>query len=257
MRWLIEVSKVDLLTWTPTSKLLQYPMFDDLASCVDQLVQLARTASASSLTVSMQSVREVFSECGFQSRLVRTLLARCGTECLPQLSARDGRGLTPLHLAVQGGNTAVVQALLEAGAPCAARDHQGLTPLDWAGVMGYVAVVDLLAKRCPSLPTCALPLCGSKVTSGLRPTVLERHEALGGWPESKGLVDELDSVRCDIERVGLHEISEQEFLRRMGRPYIVVGGVQQEHSVWKLWQRQGLTRAALKAKVTNREHRSK
>lgn len=50
-------------------------------------------------------------------------------------------GRTPLHWACSRGNTAVVTALLNAGATVSARDGAGKTPLHCAAQVGHTAVV--------------------------------------------------------------------------------------------------------------------
>ncbi len=48
------------------------------------------------------------------------------------VNAADARGVTPLHLAVVGGNVSTIQALGEAGARADARSRNGHSPLDVA-----------------------------------------------------------------------------------------------------------------------------
>ncbi len=59
-------------------------------------------------------------------------------------NARDGRGLTPLHLAAKI-DAAHVQLLLDAGADPGARDHRGLAPLHFAASVGARTIAPLLA----------------------------------------------------------------------------------------------------------------
>lgn len=53
--------------------------------------------------------------------------------------ARDGDGLTPLHLAVVHGNVPLVQTLLAAGADVNARDDEHHTVVHWATGESVVA----------------------------------------------------------------------------------------------------------------------
>ena len=67
--------------------------------------------------------------------------------------ARDGHlGSTPLHFASHRGLTAIVEALLAAGADVHALEEVSQsTPLHWAAEGGHLAIVDLLLARGASL----------------------------------------------------------------------------------------------------------
>ena len=57
---------------------------------------------------------------------------------IPELArARKPSGHTPLHCAASYGQTAVVSALLAAGADVNARDGKGRTPLKFAQAFGH------------------------------------------------------------------------------------------------------------------------
>ncbi|CAD7700161.1 unnamed protein product [Ostreobium quekettii] len=56
-------------------------------------------------------------------------------------------GYTPLHRAAQGGHTAVVELILDAGASVDAVDQSGCTPLHWAVQYGHTATAELLLSR--------------------------------------------------------------------------------------------------------------
>ena len=60
------------------------------------------------------------------------------------LNADDFLALSPLHRAVQGGQTAVVQLLLAQGADTASYDENGNRPLDWAVFLGENNIVKML-----------------------------------------------------------------------------------------------------------------
>ena len=55
-----------------------------------------------------------------------------------------GAGLSPLHLAAQGGHTEVMDALLDAGADMNAADARGYTPLHFAICFGPKELLDPL-----------------------------------------------------------------------------------------------------------------
>ncbi|KAL7803488.1 ankyrin repeat-containing domain protein [Trichoderma aethiopicum] len=53
-------------------------------------------------------------------------------------------GRSPLHMAVQKGNSKIVRILLEHDADCNTKDTRGLTPLAYATIRGFEDVADLL-----------------------------------------------------------------------------------------------------------------
>ncbi|RCK78987.1 MAG: Ankyrin [Candidatus Ozemobacter sibiricus] len=67
----------------------------------------------------------------------------------PQAIAwRDALGLEPLHRAVRSGNRALVEFLVQRGAPLDTPDGlQGWTPLHHAARLGYVGIVKVLLAR--------------------------------------------------------------------------------------------------------------
>jgi hypothetical protein len=64
-----------------------------------------------------------------------------------QVNARDGKGRTALHLAVEDGQIEIVEALLEARADVNLRAASGATPLMLAAGKGHTAMVSLLLKH--------------------------------------------------------------------------------------------------------------
>ncbi len=77
------------------------------------------------------------------SSVVELLLAR-----RPDLSRRDSvGGMTPLHRAAANGLPGVCRRLLDLGADANARDRAGRTPLDLARRHGHSAVAELLRAR--------------------------------------------------------------------------------------------------------------
>lgn len=68
---------------------------------------------------------------------------------MPDVSIRNNKGQTPLHLASGAGETEIVQALCAAGASVDVLDSKGLSPLQYNvhSSKSSVAVVELLLKR--------------------------------------------------------------------------------------------------------------
>jgi len=65
-----------------------------------------------------------------------------------KVDARDGDGLTPLHIAAVSGHADLAGLLLDRGADREARDTgSGATPLFQAGAWGRKTVVELLLQR--------------------------------------------------------------------------------------------------------------
>jgi len=60
------------------------------------------------------------------------------------VDARDARGDTPLHLAVETGQEGLCRLLIAKGADLSAEDREGLTPLRRAVELGKVDIVELL-----------------------------------------------------------------------------------------------------------------
>ncbi|SYZ72134.1 hypothetical protein TRIP_C20249 [Candidatus Zixiibacteriota bacterium] len=56
-------------------------------------------------------------------------------------------GLTPLHLAVLGGNLDIVKVLIDRVKDVNAKDNSGMTPLDYANNYGHRQVADILIKK--------------------------------------------------------------------------------------------------------------
>ncbi|KAL7787162.1 ankyrin repeat-containing domain protein [Trichoderma ceciliae] len=56
-------------------------------------------------------------------------------------------GRSPLHMAVQRGNSKIVRILLEHDADCNTKDTYGLTPLAYATIRGFEDVADLLLSH--------------------------------------------------------------------------------------------------------------
>jgi ankyrin repeat protein/L-ascorbate metabolism protein UlaG (beta-lactamase superfamily) len=69
-------------------------------------------------------------------------------EAHPELvHAGDDRSCTPLHFAVNRGDSELVHFLLDMGADKNARDADGDTPLHWAAIYGKPGIADLLISR--------------------------------------------------------------------------------------------------------------
>src|SRR5258707_1225413 len=73
--------------------------------------------------------------------LVRFLLER-GADA----TAQSKHGLTPIHLASQGGYLEVTHVLIEHGADATAQDNEGMTPLHFASERGHLEVAHFLVE---------------------------------------------------------------------------------------------------------------
>ena len=76
---------------------------------------------------------------------------RAALELMPggkaSLEARNAKGDTPLHRAVETGLRQLARALLDAGAEPGARNADGDSPLHWAALSGHIVVVQRLLAR--------------------------------------------------------------------------------------------------------------
>ncbi|CAN0542280.1 unnamed protein product, partial [Ectocarpus sp. 12 AP-2014] len=91
-------------------------------------------------------------------------------------------GRSPLHWACTRGNTAVVHALLEAGADGFARDGSGKTPLHCAAQVGHTTVVMVLLEFYGFAP---IGLPPRNVPASLVAPALEAEEL--SWPMAAAL----------------------------------------------------------------------
>jgi ankyrin repeat protein len=97
--------------------------------------------------------------CNEDVEMVKFLLSKGANPCaetlssLSKLAKREGRKMVPgyyntvLHEAVEKNSSAIVEALLEAGADPKRADHEGKTPLDIARQKGHTEIAVLLEKR--------------------------------------------------------------------------------------------------------------
>jgi len=67
-------------------------------------------------------------DCTLWARKIIESLLRNGAH----VSARDGSGMIPLHIAAKENNIAGAKMLIEAGSKIMPRDDKGKTPLDYA-----------------------------------------------------------------------------------------------------------------------------
>lgn len=95
---------------------------DDLADTTDRILEVARTGD---------------------TERVESLLTADST----LLTVTDGDGRSPLHHAVAGGHTEMVELFLDRGADIGAVDAQGRTPLHDAAYLGDAPTVALLLSR--------------------------------------------------------------------------------------------------------------
>jgi ankyrin repeat protein len=83
---------------------------------------------SSSFTFGREIKNEELKEAQTYTRLTIESLLRHGAH----VSARDGSGRTPLHIAAKTSNIIGAKLLIEAGAKIMPRDNEGKTPLDYA-----------------------------------------------------------------------------------------------------------------------------
>jgi ankyrin repeat protein len=82
----------------------------------------------SSLVFGKESKSERMKDCAFWARKIIVSLLRHGAH----VSAQDGSGMTPLHIAAKYNNIVGAKLLIEAGAKVMPRDDKGKTPLHYA-----------------------------------------------------------------------------------------------------------------------------
>ena len=82
--------------------------------------------------------------------------------------------------------------------------------------------------------------------------LVKRVESTGGWPSSSTKqLEQLDSARCNIERLNAADMNSEMFLSRLDRPYIVTDVLSSELPIWSMWHMQSFqTSGLLDAQVT-------
>jgi len=232
--------------------------------------------SAQGLPVSQ--MRAIFTTCQFHSHVVQMLVKSCGNPCRC-LSQHDFDGNSALSIAARNGDHVVVDQLLKAGHPCSTSVSQKQkTALHWAAYMGHSKVVSILLHHCALPPdvhnlsaeaeaarfgfdqiaaniqkVSGKPQEASLRFGGAGETMVIRSAAVnGGWAQGRVLNDDLDTKRCDLERVHISEMTPASFSVRMRQqlPYVIVGAVPPEHAVWKAWTAQNFkNHPIMKSKV--------
>ena len=99
---------------------------------------------------------------------------------------------TALHLAVEGGHTALVGQLLQAGASLTLRDISGMTALHRAASLGHADIAAMLVKG-----KAAVNSCDFKQRMPLHHACLHRHTAVANLLIKAGAcLDRVDDDGC-------------------------------------------------------------
>uniref|UniRef100_A0A672L4H5 Ankyrin repeat domain 28 n=1 Tax=Sinocyclocheilus grahami TaxID=75366 RepID=A0A672L4H5_SINGR len=141
-------SLLDLDVRTPQGHTaLSLAAFKGHVECVDILISQGASMMMKDYTHKRSTIH--FSAMNGHSECLRLLIHN--TEQQTAINIRDGKGQTPLMLAVLGGHTDCVYILLSEGASVEARDKWGRTALHRGAVMGQEACVEALLQHGSSL----------------------------------------------------------------------------------------------------------
>uniref|UniRef100_A0A8C1B9J1 Ankyrin repeat domain 28b n=1 Tax=Cyprinus carpio carpio TaxID=630221 RepID=A0A8C1B9J1_CYPCA len=140
-------SLLDLDVRTPQGHTaLSLAAFKGHVECVDILISQGASMMLKDYTHKRSAVHSA--AINGHSECLRLLIHNTDQQTV---SIRDGKGQTPLMLAVLGGHTDCVYLLLSEGASVEARDKWGRTALHRGAVMGHEACVEALLQHGSSL----------------------------------------------------------------------------------------------------------
>lgn len=158
------------------------------------------------LTIACQSKR--YNSNGYAVDSILDLL--CGDETNSSLlHFRTAEGVTPLHLAVQAGNDAIVEYLLRRGANPNCKDHKGYTPLDCAHRKLKLGGDDMISEQSESLRKCMSSLLSHGAYQRLRedlPIETDTPEMLFGRSHDGRYFVKRATVPAMVKRL-CHELS--------------------------------------------------
>lgn len=141
------------------------------------------------------------------------------------LNTRNHKGLTPLHFAVEAADPRSVKLLVDSGADVDIQDLYGVSPLQLATLQGYTEVIDVLSVGSANVDASARDQrLLSAEQSGKAANAKSKG---GGWGGALTASAELDSTRCDLQRVSARDMQNAtEFISRFvarNTPVVLTG----------------------------------
>lgn len=263
---LADKSKTSSNTASHLTSLSKDIAFMNFESCIDifksyVLMENKKTDNdqGDELSIHITYILNIFSACGFSSRIVRALLENGASKCI---SKKDASGLSPIELAVDNVNIAAVRELLKYGVRDTATDMDDI--INIAIARGSDSIVKLLSQSTEKLDVKInveevfhveekRNLALSEVQSF---NIKQRKiHGDGGWSfpfSSPGgqLEDKLvnmthnwNSNYCNLDQLQIADVDFQRFWDdyvTTRRPVILKGALSDNAGAWTNWQRMNI-----------------